>query len=113
MAIGQMRESIEIKSKTITFDTSGFQTETYTTVLSARAYVEGRHGSSTWKNRAAFTNATDSFTIRKPGVTITTAMLIDFNGKTYTIESIEDVKGRGMYLEILAKVVEKSGQHSY
>ena len=39
-------------------------------------------------------------------MTITNEMSIICNGSNYEITSIEDVKGRGMYIEVLAKKVE-------
>lgn len=113
MAIGLMRDTITIKSKTITKDSQGFQTETLTTIVSCRAYREGRHGSAAWRNRAAYTDATESFTIRNPATNIDTSMIIENRGKTFEIVSIENVKGRGMYLEILAKAVEPNGSINY
>lgn len=107
--IGQMRETISIKTRTITKDSEGFTSESLSTILTARAYVEGRHGSAVWRNRAAFTDATEAFTIRKPSVDIKNDMVIEWRGTVYEIDSVEDVKGRGMWLEILAKAVTPNG----
>ncbi len=41
-----------------------------------------------------------------PDVTITTDMVLVCKYGRFEITSIEDVKGRGMYLEVRAKVVE-------
>ena len=38
-----------------------------------------------------------------PGVGITTDHIIVCDGSRYDIVSVEDVKGRGMYIEVLAK----------
>ena len=40
-----------------------------------------------------------------PGLTITTDHVIMTGGETFDITSVEDVKGRGMYVEVLAKKV--------
>lgn len=40
-----------------------------------------------------------------PGVEITTKLFLLCDGCRYDITSVEDVKGRGMYVEILAKKV--------
>ena len=40
------------------------------------------------------------------GLTVTTEHVILCDGDRYEITSVEDVKGRGMYLEVLAKRVE-------
>ena len=40
-----------------------------------------------------------------PGVTVTTDMRILCDGHTFEITSVEDIKGRGMYLEVLVQEV--------
>ena len=44
-----------------------------------------------------------------PNVEVTTEMRILCDGSVFEISSVEDVKGRGMYVEVLAKEVEPSG----
>ena len=79
-------------------------------VASLRAYREGRHGSEKWANRAAFSEATDLFRFRCiPSFTVTTAHFILCGDERFNIISVENVKGRGMYLEVLAKEVTASG----
>ena len=104
MSFGKMNKMISIAEETIVKDTEGFATKTDTILASLHAYREGRHGSQKWVNRAAFSEATDLFCFRKiPGLTVTTKHVILCNGERYEITSVEDVKGRGMYLEVLAK----------
>lgn len=110
MSFGQMDTFIEIVEKRFTQDDEGFKTETDAAVANVRAYREGRHGSEKWANMASFSTATDLFRFRViPGVEITTAMRIICDGHTFEITSVEDVKGRGMYLEVLAQEVAASG----
>ena len=91
-------------------DDEGFKDELEVWLMEIRAYREGRHGTEKWANRAAFTDATDLFRFRKPpGFTPTTNMFIECNGVRFEITSVEDVKGRGMYIEILAREVKPSG----
>ncbi len=53
---------------------------------------------------AAFSEATALFRFRKiPGVEITTALYIACDSERYRIVSAEDVRGRGMYVEVLAE----------
>ena len=79
-------------------------------MVSVFAYREGRHGSQKWVNRAAFSEATDLFRFRViPGLTVTTANVILSGDDRFEIASVEDVKGRGMYLEVLAKKVTPDG----
>jgi head-tail adaptor len=57
-----------------------------------------------------FSEATDLFRFRViPDLDITTQMALLCGEKRFEITSVEDVKGRGMYVEILAKEVEPSG----
>lgn len=111
MSIGNMRSFIDIQAKQVLKDAEGFRTEEYTTVATVRAYREGRHGSEKWANRASFTDATDLFRFRViPGVTVTAAMVILCDGQRFEITSVENVKGRKMYIEALAREVKPSGK---
>lgn len=91
-------------------DEEGFKSETEVWLKSVRAYREGRHGSERWANRASFTDATDLFRFRAaPDFRPTTDMFIEYKNERFEITSIEDIKGRGMYIEILARQVKPSG----
>ena len=106
MSFGKMNTPIYITGKKLTVDDEGFKTEGHEVIVSVRAYREGRHGSQKWANLAAFSEATDLFRIRViPGVEITTDHVIYCEGIKYDIVSVENVRGRGMYLEIMAKKV--------
>lgn len=110
MSFGKMNKSIEITQKQVITDNEGFQSETDVVLANVRAYREGRHGSEKWANRAVFSEATDLFRFRTiPGLKISTDMRILCDGAIFEITSVEDVKGRGMYVEALAKEVEPSG----
>lgn len=110
MSFGKMNTQIQITQKQVTLDDEGFQTESDVVVATVRAYREGRHGSEKWANRASFSEATDLFRFRTiPGVKITTDMRLFCDGTVFEITSVEDVKGRGMYIEALAKEVQPSG----
>ena len=104
MSFGKMNLRISIAVETIVKDAEGFATKTDTVLAGIHAYREGRHGSQKWVNRAAFSEATDLFCFRTtPGLIVTTEHVILCDGKRYEITSVEDVKGRGMYLEVLTK----------
>lgn len=105
-----MNTFIAIVQKRITTDSEGFKAETDEVLASVRAYREGRHGSEKWANMAQFSAATDLFRFRAiPGLEVTTDMRILCGGHTFEIFSVENLKGRGMYLEVLAQEVRKSG----
>jgi len=85
-------------------DSEGFSTKTETTLASVRVYREGRHGTEKWANLATFSEATDLFRFRTiPNVAVTTEHFIVMNGERFNIISVENVRGRGMYTEVLAK----------
>ena len=107
MGFGKMNVQVSIVMESVTKDAEGFATKTNSILTSIHAYREGRHGSQKWVNRAAFSEATDLFRIRTiPGLTVTTEHVILCDGERYEITSVEDVKGRGMYLEILGKRID-------
>lgn len=110
MSFGKMNTFIDIVEKKKVLDDEGFSSIADIVVASVRAYREGRHGSEKWANRSTFSDATDLFRFRTiPGVKITTAMVLVCEDGRYEITSVEDVKGRGMYVEVLAKEVVSSG----
>ena len=110
MSFGKMSTYISIAEVVVTKDAEGFATKTDNILASVHAYREGRHGSQKWVNRAAFSEATDLFRFRViPGLTVTTAYVILCGDDRFEITSVEDVKGRGMYIEVLAKKVTPDG----
>ena len=111
MSFGKMNTVITLLTKTAHTDPEGFKLQRDVIAVSVRAYREGRHGSERWANRAAFTDATTLFRFRSiPGITVNTAMMILCGDDRFEITSVEDVKGRGMYVEVLAREVKPSGQ---
>jgi head-tail adaptor len=110
MSFGKMNAFIDIISKEEVEDNDGYSTITDVTVASVRAYREYRSGTKRWANRALFSEATNLFRFRCiPGVTVTTAMTIVCDGCRFAITSVEDVGGRGMYIEVLAKEIKQTG----
>lgn len=109
MSYGKMNTFIDIISTAPSKDADGFVTTGDHIVASIRAYKEDRHGNERWANMAAFSEATALFRFRKiPGVEITTALFIACSDERYRIVSAEDVRGRGMYIEVLAEKLEPS-----
>ena len=110
MSYGKMNTFIDIIERITLKDAEGFRSQGDQIIASIRAYREGRHGNEKWANRAVFSEATDLFRFRRiPDVTVTTQMIISCSGGRFVIASVEDVKGRGMYIEVLAKEVTASG----
>lgn len=109
MSLGLMTKKAELLEVSFTTDTEGFSARTVAVLANLRVFVEQKHASERWANLAAFSEATDLFRFRKiPGVTVTTKQLIRFEGNEYNILSVENIKGRNMYIEVMAKMVESS-----
>ena len=104
MGLGLMNKPAKLCEKTFVTDSEGFSAQRVAILADIRVFVEGRHGSERWANLAAFSEATELFRFRKiPNVKVTTKQYIIFEGEEYDILSVEDVKGRNMYIEVLAK----------
>lgn len=109
MGLGLMNKKAKIISITRETDSEGFSFENIKVLAEVRVFVEGRHGSERWANLAAFSEATELFRFRAiPGVEVTTKHYILYEGNEYNILSVENVKGRNMYVEVLAKRVVSS-----
>lgn len=109
MGLGLMNKKARIISIARETDSEGFSFEHVEVLAEVRVSVEGRHGSERWANLAAFSEATELFKLRRtPNLALTTKNFIEIEGIRYNILSVENVKGRGMYIEILAKRVEAS-----
>lgn len=106
-----MNAFIDIVERRRSKDEEGFDTYSDVVLASVRAYHEQRHGSEKWASRAVFSTSTDLFRFRAiPHLSITTSNFIICDGEYLNITSVEDVKGRGMYIEVLAeKVVSSNG----
>ena len=108
MALGKMNSFIEIITPApVEKDAEGFAIHSDTILAYVRAYKEERHGSKGWANRAAFTTSTVLFRFRKiPNLEVNTTHSIINNGTRYRINSVEDVRNRGMYTECLVEKIE-------
>lgn len=99
-AIGSMRTTIDLITPVTQRDQAGFVATTDRMVATVRAYVETRHASAAWVNRAAYTKADRLFRIRQiPHVTVDESMEIAAPDGRYIIDTVEQV---GRYVEILA-----------
>jgi head-tail adaptor len=110
MSYGKMNTLIEIISTAPTKDAEGFVTRGDTVLASVRAYYEPKNSTEKWSNMSAFADATALFRFRAiPGVVVDTTLYISCAHGRFNIVSAEDVRGRGMYIEVLAKAVTASG----
>ena len=112
MAYGKMNTPIHIVSTAPIKDAEGFVTTGDTVAASIRAYKEVRNTGAKWERiagNAAFVNVTSLFRFRRiPGVAVDTTLFITDGDGRYNIISCEDVRGRGMYIEVLAEKTEGS-----
>ena len=102
---GKYNHKINIYSITYGKDAQGYKTVTRTLVLSPWANVKTTKGMTIIRNGSDFEKAYTNFTIRFPKTAINRDMQIDFRGKTYTIEYLNNVDEANVELEIQAKEV--------
>ncbi len=104
---GSYNKKISIYQVVISVDDAGFKTKSKSIILNAYAKVKTTRGFTLIANDTDFEKAYTNFTIRFPRVEISRDMLIEYNGKTYSIEYLNNIDEKNIELEIQAKVVEK------
>ena len=104
---GKYSKRISIFKEEVVEDNAGFKVKSKSIVLNAWADVKTTKGYTLIKNNTDFENAYTNFTIRFPKKEITRDMLIEYKGKIYTIEYLNNVDESSKELEIQAKVVAK------
>lgn len=102
---GKYNKIIEIYSTTVITDEQGFQTKAETLVLRTYAAVKTTRGYTIITANSDFEKAYTNFTIRYPLTQIDRKMTVKFNGKTYSIEYLNNVDENNVELEIQAKEV--------
>jgi len=103
MSLGRMTNFISIVKTRMERDKDNIMRPSDEILANVRAYIEFRHGTERWSNLAAFSTANCLFRFRRiPGLTVTPDMSVISGGVRYRIISAEDVRGRGMYIEVLA-----------
>ena len=109
MSFGKMNTQVDIVKTAPVKDAEGFVESGDTILATIRAYREEKHGNESWANRATFSTANAQFRFRKqPALTITTDMTLVCDTGRYRILSVEDVRGRGLYIEALVERLEPS-----
>lgn len=103
---GNFNHKIDIYTVTYGKDSSGFKTVTRTLKASPYADVKTTKGMTLIRSGTDFEKAFTNFTIRYPKtVTITRDDEIDFRGKTYTIEYLNNVNEECVLLEMQCKEI--------
>lgn len=104
---GKYNRRIKIYQTVIEKSANGFQTKTKKLVLQPYAGVNTTRGMTLIASGSDFEKAYTNFTIRYPKTEITRDMKIEFNGKEYSIEYLNNVNEKGVELEIQAKCIVK------
>lgn len=104
---GKYNKKIVIYSVVTGEDADGFPTKEEEIVLKAYASVKTTKGFTLIANNSDFEKAYTRFVIRYPKTLITRDMLVKFNGKTYTIEYLNNVDEASTELELQCKEVTK------
>lgn len=102
---GKYNKKIKIYQTEVVEDEQGFQSIQKTLVLSPYANVKTTKGFTLIINNSDFEKALTNFTIRFPHTEINRDMIIEFRGKTYTIQYLNNVNEANVELEIQAKEV--------
>lgn len=112
MSYGKMSVFISIQKKTIGKDADGFPEILYSEPIRIRAYKEDKNGSRKWANFAEISAASSMFQFRYiPGVEVTKDYIIRYGDETYQIVSVENVRGRNRYVQVMAeREVENDGE---
>ena len=106
MNAGRFDHRIKIVKAVKTYDKDGLPIVSRETVLESYASVKTTKGWTLIANNSDFEAATTNFTIRYPGtVVINRDMLVEYAGKMYTIEYLNNLDEANTLLEIQAKVV--------
>lgn len=113
MNAGKYNKKIEIVEITQGKDADGFQTQTETVLLRPYASVKTTKGYTLIASGSDFEKAFTNFTIRYSDTVVrryianNRNLRIKYNGKTYTIEYLNNVDEANIEVEMQCKVVEK------
>lgn len=102
---GKYNKRISIYQTTVVKDAQGFQSKQRVLVLQPYAHVKTTRGMTIIRNNTDFEKAFTNFTIRFPQTPINRDMEIEFNGKTYTIQYLNNVDEMNVELEMQCKEV--------
>lgn len=105
MNAGEYKHRISIYIETEKEDSAGFNVKSKSIVLNTWAKVKTTKGFTLIQSNTDFEQAYTNFTIRFPKTKVTRDMLIEYKGKTYTIEYLNNIDEKDVELEIQAKVV--------
>jgi SPP1 family predicted phage head-tail adaptor len=102
---GKYNHRISIFETKVVKDSAGFQSTERTLVLTTYASIKTTKGMTLIINNSDFEKAYTNFTIRYPVTPINRDMVLEFRGKSYTIEYINNVDERNVELELQCKEI--------
>ena len=102
---GKYNHRIKIVRVVKDYDKDGFPVEREETVLEPWASVRTTSGYTLVKSGTDFEEASTNFTIRYPVTAIDRDMRVRFNGKTYSIQYLNDVNEANVELEMQCREV--------
>lgn len=109
MGPGELRHRITFLKPTITLNENGFESEEFTEFKVVWASVSNLSGKEYFAAAAVQKEKIVKFMVRAiSGIDET--MRIDFQGKPYSITSIDNIKFQNKYMEIKALEVESNSQ---
>ena len=107
MSFGKMNTFIDIISTEPMKDADGFVNHGDTVLASVRAYYEQKNSTEKWRNMSQNSEVNALFRLRAiSNLELNNRHIIICEGKRYNIYSIENIKSRKMYLEVLAVSVD-------
>ena len=111
MSYGKMTVPIILYRIHYTKDKDGFTTAQEEPVASVRAYFEPRNTTEKWTNRVVLKEASALFRFRHvPNLRIDTSMVIGCLGERYNIVSVENVRQKNMYYEVIGRLEDTHGK---
>lgn len=101
MRVGDLRQRITIQQLSTTINDNGFEGQTWSDYKTVWASANNLFGREYFQAMQVQAETTVKFTIRYTSG-LTADMRILFNGKTYNIDFIDNIKYANKYLEIKA-----------
>ena len=112
MSYGKMNVPIIISRIHYTKDADGFTVPREEPVASVRTYFEPKNTTEKWTNRAVLKEASALFRFRYfPDMRIDTTMVIDCLGERFNIVSVENVRQKNMYYEVVGRLEDAHGDN--
>lgn len=107
MSIGKLNTPIKIIKIINEKDSDGFSIKSKHQIAHMQAYFEIKNTTEKWSNRTILKDASALFIIRRNRtLQIDRTMFIECQGEQYQIVSIENVRNKNMYFEIVGKLVQ-------